>query len=215
MASFRAERNQKDKVKYIDLTQVLRAGVPVFPGDPPVELKIAANSPRVTEVVFGTHSGTHLDAPAHFFPTGKKLSDFGVERFMGRGVLLDGRGKKNIGKEILQAAEIKPGDIVLICTGWHEKYGSSEYFENYPLVSDELAKELVRLQIKILGMDTPGPDKEPFLVHETLLQKEILILENLHNLEELLKTKGFEIIALPLRLEADGAPARVVAKIYE
>ncbi|MCL5009262.1 MAG: cyclase family protein [Patescibacteria group bacterium] len=202
-------------MKYVDLTQVLRAGMPVFPGDPPVELKTATTSPQVTEVVFGTHSGTHLDAPSHFFSGGKKLSDFGVESFMGKGVLLDARGEKNIGKEILQGAQINAGDIVLLCTGWQEKYGSGEYFEDHPLVSDELAKELVRLQIKMLGMDTPSPDKEPFLVHEALLQKEILILENLRKLEGLLTAKNFEIIALPLKLEADGAPTRVVAKIYE
>ena len=202
-------------MKYIDLTQVLRAGMPVFPGDPAVGLKTATASPQVTEVIFGTHSGTHLDAPSHLFPDGKKLSDFAVESFVGKGVLLDVRGKKNIDKEILLHAEIKPGDIVLIYTGWQGKYGTKEYFKDYPVVSEGLAKELVRLQVKMLGIDTPSPDKEPFLVHETLLQKEILILENLCNLEKLLKTKDFGIIALPLRLETDGGPARVVAKIYE
>lgn len=202
-------------MKYIDLTQSFGPKTPVFPGDPLVKFKAVSSSPQVTEVVFGTHSGTHLDAPAHFFPGGKKLSEFGIEGFFGRGHIIDARGKKNINKEILEGAQINPGGIVVIYTGWQAKYGSDEYFEGYPLVSDELAKEFVRLKIKILGTDSPSPDKEPFSVHQILLQKEILILENLCNLEELLKSKEFEITALPLKLEADGGPARIVAKIYD
>jgi len=202
-------------VRYIDLTQSFGPNTPVFPGDPPVKFKLVSASPQVTEIVFSTHSGTHMDAPAHFFPGGKKLSEFGMEDFSGRGVLLDARGKKEIGKEILAGAQINPGDIVLVFTGWQAKYGSNEYFEDCPLVSGELAKEFVRLQIKILGMDSPSPDQEPFLIHKTLLEKEILILENLCNLEDLLGIKNFEITALPIKLEADGAPVRVVAKIYE
>lgn len=200
-------------MKYIDLTRIFNLKTPIFPGDPLIKLKTAVAFPRVTEVVFGTHAGTHFDAPAHFFPRGKKLSDFGIDSFMGKGVFLEARGKSRIGKEILQNAKIKPGDIVLIHTGWHEKYETGQYFENYPTVSDELAKELVRLKIKILGMDSPSPDRPPFLVHKILLKKEILILENLCHLEKLKKVKTFEIIALPLKLETDGAPARVAAKI--
>ncbi|MCL5775253.1 MAG: cyclase family protein [Patescibacteria group bacterium] len=180
-----------------------------------MKFKTVSASPQVTEIVFGTHSGTHLDAPAHFFPEGKKLSNLGIESFMGRGVLVDVRGKGNVGKEILEGVEIKAGDAVLLFTGWQAKYGSKEYFDDYPVVSEELAKEFVRLKIKILGIDSSGPDKEPFSIHKVLLEKEILILENLCNLEGLTKVKDFEIIALPLKLETDGAPARVVAKIYE
>lgn len=202
-------------MRYIDLTQSFGPDTPVFPGDPPVKFKEVSDSPRVTEIIFGTHSGTHLDAPAHFFLGGKKLSEFSIESFVGRGVLLDARGKRNISKDILEGMQINPGDIVLVFTGWLAKYGSGEYFEDYPLVSDELAKEFIRLKIKMLGMDSPSPDKEPFSVHQTLLQKEILILENLCNLAGLLETKDFEITALPLKLEADGGPARVMAKIYE
>ncbi len=202
-------------MKYIDLTQSFGPETPVFPGDPPVKFKTVSASPQVTEIVFGTHSGTHLDAPAHFFPEGKKLSNLGIESFMGRGVLVDVRGKGNVGKEILEGVEIKAGDAVLLFTGWQAKYGSKEYFDDYPVVSEELAKEFVRLKIKILGIDSSGPDKEPFSIHKILLEKEILILENLCNLEGLTKVKDFEIIALPLKLETDGAPARVVAKIYE
>lgn len=200
-------------MRYIDLTQNFDSKTPVFPGDPPVKLKTAVAFPRVTKVVFGTHSGTHFDAPAHFFPKGKKISDFDIHSFMGKGALLEARGKSHIGKEILKNSTLKPGDIVLIHTGWHKQCKPGQYFNNYPTVSDELAKELVKLKIKILGMDSPSPDRQPFLVHKILLQKEILILENLCRLEELKKVKTFEIIALPLKLQMDGAPARVVAKI--
>jgi kynurenine formamidase len=66
----------------------------------------------------------------------------------------------------------------------------------------------------MLGLDTPTPDQSPFLIHKILLGNEILIIENLTHTEELLEFPNFEIIALPLKIDADGSPARVIAKLY-
>ncbi len=62
-------------------------------------------------------------------------------------------------------------------------------------------------------MDILGPDQPPFLTHKTLLENEILIIENLTNLDQLVGVKNFEVIALPAKFNADAAPIRVVAKI--
>jgi kynurenine formamidase len=72
---------------------------------------------------------------------------------------------------------------------------------------------MVERKIKILGMDTPSPDKPPFSVHKLLLKSKIFILENLTNMEELLEAKKFEVIALPLKIKADSSISRVVARI--
>lgn len=65
----------------------------------------------------------------------------------------------------------------------------------------------------MVGTDTPSPDKSPYLIHKILLKGDVLIIENLTNLESLLSHSEFEVIALPIRFEAEASPIRVVAKV--
>lgn len=195
-------------MQIIDLTQTFTADMPVYPGDPKPELTQFATIPKdgFTDHILktGMHVGTHMDAPWHMIVNGKKISELPVEKFFGRGVLIDARGKEIIDAELLTQASIQPGDIILVLTGQASKH---------PEFLEEFAWELVRLKVKIVGMNMDGPDSPPFKVHKILLENEILILENLINLEQLLNQK-FEVAASPMKLEADAAPARVVAKIF-
>lgn len=97
-------------------------------------------------------------------------------------------------------------------TGWNKKFGQKEYFENFPEITEKLAKDLIVCGVSMVGMDLPSPDKEPCLVHKLLFKNNILILENLTNLAELIDEQ-FEIFALPAKFHAEAAPARVVARI--
>ena len=92
-------------------------------------------------------------------------------------------------------------------------FKKDNYYKTYPVFTNSFAQELIKLNIKILGMDTPSPDKSPFLIHKALFKKNILIIENLTNLEKLPKNKIFELIALPIKCKVDGAIARVIARI--
>ena len=93
------------------------------------------------------------------------------------------------------------------------KYRDRSYFENFPTITEEFAKRVVESKVKIVGMDLPGPDQPPFPIHKALLGNGILIIENLTNLDKLLGVTNFEVIALPAKLHADAAPARVIARI--
>ena len=74
-------------------------------------------------------------------------------------------------------------------------------------------KFLVRMNIKMVGMDMPSPDKYPFEIHKMLLSNNIYIIENMTNLDKLLETDGFEVYAFPLRINADSSIARAVARV--
>ncbi len=65
----------------------------------------------------------------------------------------------------------------------------------------------------MVGIDFPSVDKAPYAVHSLLLSHDILIIENLTNLEQLQHYKNIELIALPLKIDAHGSPARVIAKV--
>lgn len=202
-------------MKYIDLTQTFKQTMPVYPGDSLPQLKqvcfIGKDSCNAFHIKTGMHVGTHMDGPLHMLKNGKKLSTFPPEHFFGKGHLIDAR-KKEISKKLLKNRGIKKGDIVIIMTGFYKNFDKPNYYKNYPAILEDFAHELVKLGVKIVGMDTPSPDYPPFKIHKILLSKNILIIENLTNLKPLLNHKKFNIIALPTKFESDSAPARVIAQ---
>ncbi len=191
--------------------------MPVYPGDPTPEL---IQSAVITDVDYneytlktGMHVGTHIDAPLHMVDGGKRISDFGLDAFIGRGHLIDARGKKVIDEDLLTGHTIKKNDIVLVMTGWYKKYRDPEYYTSHPEFTENFANKVISLGVKLIGTDTPSPDRPPYPIHKILLSNNILIIENLTNLEPLLTSISFEIYALPLKLDADAALVRVIAKI--
>lgn len=201
---------------YIDLTHTFNAQMPVFPGDAVPELVQTTTIEQDGIVHFdlktGMHVGTHMDAPLHMLKQGKFLSDYPAAKFFGRGVLLDARGKKSAGAELLPGIKIQKGDIVLVMFGWSSEFGQEEYYYNYPEITPDLARGLAESGASIVGMDTPSPDRAPYEAHKILFKHDVLIIENLTNLQKLANVKNFEIIALPMQLQAEAAPCRVIAK---
>ncbi len=201
----------------IDLTHTFTENMPVYPGDSKPEFKqvsdMCGKGCTRYEVKTSMHVGTHIDAPFHMLENGKRLSEINIERFFGNGILLDARGKDKIDIDLLEGKSIKKDSIVFIMTGLYKRFGSEDYYKNYPEITEAFAREVVKLDVKIVGIDTPSPDRAPFKIHKILLEKEILIIENLTNLEQLFNIENFEVIALPVKFNLDGAPVRVVAKI--
>ncbi len=206
-------------MKYIDLTHIFNNQMPVFPGDPASELveieTVAKDGFSHYYLKTNMHIGTHMDAPSHMLTGGKLLSDYPVEKFFGKGVIIDARGQSVAGIELLEQAEINKGDIVLVCFGWSTEFYKDEYYLNYPVIGEDFANRLVDLGVSIVGMDTPSPDKAPYTAHKILFKQDILIIENLTNLETLFGHQNLEIIALPISFEAEAGLCRVVARLRD
>lgn len=200
-------------MKLVDLTMDIDEEAPVYPGDPKPEITQFATIPEngwnEKRLTFSSHFGTHIDAPFHMLTNGKKLTDFHIEKFIGEAVVIDARNHKEIDADLNQ---VKKGDIVFFCTG-HSENVPEDYVSDWPVISERLAKGLILKKIKIVGTDTPSPDKAPFAVHKMLFKHDILIVENLVNLKQLVG-KRFECFIMPLKIkDADGAPCRVVARV--
>lgn len=200
-------------MKIIDLSVPLNENTPPFPGDPLPKVEPAAVVERDGycdhNISMATHVGTHIDAPSHMIKDGINLDKVPVEQFIGRGRLIKVDGKYDL--EIVKNADIQEGDIVFFWTGMTNKYHLPEYFEKYPPLPAEIAQYLVDKKVKMIGFDAASPDYEPFDVHKLILSNNVLIAENLTNLDKL-ESQEFEVIALPINLQIDGAPARVIAR---
>ena len=205
--------------RLIDLSHSIDERTPAYPGDPPVKLFQAKffvkDGFTNYQLETGMHSGTHLDGPMHLTEQIKYISAIPLESFYGEGCLLDVRGEPQIRMKEQYRSRVKEESIVLLYTGWDQKYGSPEYFTNQPEIDPELAEFIISRKTKIIGMDLASPDCPPFKVHRMFLQEGVLILENLTNLAALLEAERFEVMAFPLKIKADSSPLRVVAKVIK
>ena len=209
--------------KYIDLTHRIEKSMPVFPGDPPPEIRevttLGQDICTVQSIRFNNHIGTHLDAPSHFIEGGITVDKIPLESLIGKAVILDftNKGKKDlITKEDLHVHKyhILPGSRVLIKTGWDVRFSSDAFYEHFPCLTQEAADYLVQLKIRLLGTDTPSPsplDDPGQNIHKTLLGAGIVILESVKNLTLIDRNQCHIIVLPPLIKDFSGAPCRVVA----
>ena len=110
-------------------------------------------------------------------------------------------------------ALIPEKSIVLLHTGYDQYYGQPEYYENHPVVGEDLCQMFIDKQVRLVGTDTPSLDKAAYPIHKRLLAAGICIAENLTNLEKIHVKKHFEVFALPLNIKANSSPARVIARL--
>lgn len=191
--------------------------MPIYPGDINVSIEHIKNLEEDQYTAYtlltGMHVGTHIDCPMHLLPDEKTIAEYPLECFVGEGILLDCRGEMSIDMKEAYRHMIKPNAIVLFYTGMDEKYGEEVYYNNHPTLTETLADFLVAQKVKMIGIDMPSPDSHPFNIHKVLLGNGIFIIENMRDLKELLGIQSFEIIAFPLKIEAEASLIRAVAQI--
>lgn len=204
-------------VKYIDLSMDIVDKMPVHPYDDEVKLYqdkyLDKDEYNNFKVEIGMHAGTHIDSPLHLTNQLTYINEIPLEKFIGKGCLLDVRGEKLISFKEEYADIVEKDDIIILFTDHSRKYGTEDYYADYPVISEALADFFIKRKIKMVGMDLPSPDKYPFEIHKKLFNSNILIIENLTNLNKLIGYKNMQIIALPLKIKAEASMARVVACI--
>lgn len=212
-------------MKVVDLTHVITQGMPVYPGTQGPKL-MTANSYETdgfkeTLISLYSHTGTHIDAPAHLFSDKTSLDQFPVTRFIGKALAIDCSALKE-GQKITMAAiahkrsQADSADFLLFHTGWAQYWNTERYFGDYPCIDEAVAEYLINTNKKGVGLDTIGIDPiadTALALHRKLLGHDFIIIENLTNLH-LIGDELFTLFALPLHYaNADGAPARAIAWI--
>ena len=198
---------------YIDLSLPLRDNMPVYPGDPAVQILPAATFAEQGysghDMHIGNHTGTHIDAAAHMIEGGQTIDQYPLEQFFGRCSYIP--YEQTLDQSRFAELDIRAGDIVVIDTGMWTKFESPEYFTDYPVITTVFAEYVAAQNVHMIGLDTCSVDNaDGFPVHKILLGSGILVAENLTNVTEL-KDKKFTITALPISCRLDAAPARILA----
>jgi len=208
-------------MEFIDLTHMMETDMPVFPGiDPPVftnDFTIEKHGFREKNLNMYSHTGTHMDAPAHILENGRTLDELSLSQFYGKGIVIK-TTEPVINADFLRQFEKALGstDFILLNTGWPKYWGTESYFENFPVLSTDAAEYIASFSLKGFGVDTVSVDpagSTELPVHNILLKKGMVIIENLVNLEKL-PDMDFTFLAFPLKIkQGDGSPVRAVARI--
>ncbi len=215
-------------MRVIDLTHCITEGMPVYPGTEPPVLASAntyeKDGFKETKLSMFTHTGTHVDPPAHLFEGRTTLDQFPPEQFIGKALVIDCRSLKpgeQITMEVLKPYEEKAeqADFLLFNLGWDKLWGTEAYFGDYPCIDEEVLGFIKERPYKGIGFDVIGLDPIAdvnLTRHKELFRdKDILNIENLANLEQC----GRELFwfgCFPLKLKnADGSPVRAVAWFEE
>lgn len=216
-------------MRIVDISAQLAHGMMRYPSPylPEVQLTPVARHEREARsaqvLICGTHVSTHVDAPFHAVPDGITVDQVPLDRWFGpaRVVRLTGRDKSSPldANDFEEVADFAKWEKVIIDTGWAKKmWGTLEYFTEGPYLTRRAANALAALpKLHLLGMDFPNIDAASETVigtpapnHRIILGREIILLENLLQLEQVDDTILLST-APPRLMGGDGCPCRALA----
>jgi len=215
----REVRHMLRRKKFIDISVALKSGMLSWPGDPPVRIKRTKSIHKgdfcnISIVSLGSHAGTHIDAPLHFFNKGVSIDQMPLDATIGPVRVIEIKDRESIKLAEISRYRIRQGSRVLFKTINSRLWQSRTFKKEFVYLSQEAAHYLVRKKIRAVGIDyfsvggyfanSSSPE-----THRTLLEAGIWIIEGL-NLSGV-KEGRYTLMCLPLRiLNSDGAPARAV-----
>jgi arylformamidase len=206
-------------MKLIDVTVPLDATLPTYPNNTPFSLEpikrlARGDSSNVSTLHMSAHSGTHVDAPRHFFDQSPGTEALALDVLVGRARVIEVISRSGITVEELAAQDFSGDERILIKTPNSRLWGSAEFHADYVGVTESGARHLVAQGVRLVGVDylsvetykTPGAP-----AHHVLLGAGIIVIEGL-NLRDV-DPGPYDLYCLPLRIVgSDGAPARVVLR---
>lgn len=203
-------------MQIFDITRTLGLDTLSIPDDPAFEsAKIASIQNgdifNLRRLVISSHSGTHLDAPYHFFDDQSSLDQLPINRFVLEAQVIYIQNPKKISLQEIENYPIKPGQAILFKT--KNRYLPRDTFsEKFVDLTEPAARWLVQKKISLVGIDYLSIerfDDDTFPVHQILLGSSILILEDI-DLSQI-EPGLYQLSCLPLKFKnADGAPCRAI-----
>jgi arylformamidase len=204
-------------MSYYDISVPIHSAMPVYEGDPPVEVTLSHSIERgdqanVSRLLMGAHTGTHVDAPRHFVQGAKTVDEFSLDVLIGPATVVDFGGVDVISVEILAQADLEGVERILFKTSNSELWRASGFRKEFVHMTGDASEYLVERGVKLVGIDYLSIerfDAPQAVAHLALLRAGVVILEGA-NLTGVPAGK-YKLICLPLLIRGcDGAPCRAV-----
>lgn len=201
----------------IDLTKPIQAGMPVYPGDPEVQIQqvysLKEDGYTVHRIEMSDQAGTHVETQYHMV-AGKKLEDEPLDRFIGTAAVVDVPCRKILVADFQDYDQtVKECDFLLLRSGYNDKVASIKPSDvSRPILAMEAAEWIASRGVRLVGIDCFDFDRGPdYKVHLFLFEHNVLIVEGLVNLGSL-NARVVKLFVIPLRIEGTAAsPCRVFA----
>ncbi len=202
-----------------DISLPISESLPIWPGDPPVHITHSSHLDRgdestVSRLDLGAHTGTHVDAPAHFVPGGAGVDSLDLDLLVGPALVVHALEAEALTADLLESLEIPPGtERVLFRTRNSDLWarGVDEFAEDFVAITEDGARWLIARGVRLVGVDylSVAPFHDPVPTHQLLLRAGLIALEGL-DLGQV--APGiYQLVCLPLKLVgADGAPTRAI-----
>ena len=200
---------------------------PIYRGDPGIEITAHASMRRgdpanVSLLRLGAHTGTHVDAPAHFIEGAARLADLPLEAFVGRAVVVEvPEGAREVDAPDVDALVPAGAERVLFKTR-NSRFWASErntFREDFTYITPAAALALAGRGLRLVGIDYLSVEKFKsgnFDTHTALLARGVVIVEGL-NLDGV-PAGEYELACLPIKISGgsgDGAPARAILRTID
>lgn len=211
-------------MKIYDVSVSINSKTPVYAGDPNVKMETAhsirrGDAANVTDLHFGAHTGTHVDAPAHFVEGAGKVIDLPIDVLIGAARVVE-INESAMAIETRHVENLDAAERVLFKTRNSQFWSEPEkgFRKDFTYIAPEAAAVLVERGVRLVGIDYLSVEKfgsEDFETHLTLLQNGVVIVEGL-DLRSV-AAGDYELVCLPLKIDSeagDGAPARVVLRQF-
>lgn len=206
--------------RWIDISVTIKPGMLRWPGDPEIRKEPFREIERgdvcnVSSLAFGSHVGTHMDAPLHFIRNGRTLDKMPLDATIGPCRVIEIRDKESVKVAEIANQRIKAGERILLKTrNSRRSWKSDQFDEDFIYISKEAAAFLAKAKIRTVGIDylsVGGFRKDGVETHHALLGAGIWIIEGL-NLSKI-NPGRYELNCLPIKiLGSDGAPARALLR---
>lgn len=199
-----------------DISQALRPGLPVWPGDTPFRQagtwQMGAGSPvNVSALTLSTHSGAHADAPLHYAQGAPDIASVDLSPYLGECLVFDARGA---GALILPEHLPDLGEVERVLLRTFDAFPHDAWAEDTTAIAPATIEALAAAGVRLVGIDGPSIDPQSSTTmdaHLAVLRHDIRVLEGL--VLDHVPAGRYELIALPLAIVGgDAAPVRAVLR---
>ena len=205
---------------WIDVSVRLRDGMAHWPDNPAVRVERLTDVERgdpatVSRLSFGSHTGTHMDAPLHFLRGGAGLDELDLEAVIGPCRVIGIEDPEAVRAAELERHDLREGERVLFRTRNSPSCWQQDGFvEDFVYVSAEAARHLAERRVRCVGIDylsVGGFLRDGAETHRALLGAGVWIVEGLDLTHA--PPGAYELVCLPLLVDrSDGAPARALLR---